>query len=141
MKAGFQTFLDVAGDAACYALDIIQLAIYETAKNLDPITALEAGIVRGFISYNQYNPDDNDNFFVTDPASYLALLTGQKWTVSHEPAGYVAAPGELVVERWERKVTGSTISHFRLPDWDSLADSKTVRYGALASKRIFRRAK
>ena len=140
MKAGFQTFLDEAGDAACYALDIIQIAIFDTGRNFDPINALDVGIGRGYIHYNEFNQDDNENFFVKDPAAFLSALTGKIWTVTKERPEYVAAEGEYVVERWERQVSGRLISHFRLPDWDSLADSKTVRYGAIASKRVFRRA-
>jgi hypothetical protein len=52
---------------------------------------------------------------------------------------YTPAKGEYVVDRWERVKTGAVIGHFRLPDWDSLYDSMTVRYGKIVSKRVFRR--
>jgi hypothetical protein len=139
MKQGIQTFLAEAGEAACYALDIIQIASEESKKILDPISMLEIGIHIGMIHYG--TPDDNDNFFVKDPALFLTTISGDEWTVTKESADYIAQPGERVVERWERKVTGSTIGHFRLPEWDSLVDSKTVKYGQLVSKRVFRRVK
>jgi hypothetical protein len=138
MKPGIQTFFGEIGEAACYALDIIQIAIEETGRNMDPVTMLDLGIHLDFIHYTA--PDDNDNFFVNDPAVFLTTISGIDWTMSKESADYVAKPGERVVERWERKVTGSTIGHFRLPEWDSLADSKTVKFGQLVSKRVFRRA-
>jgi hypothetical protein len=139
MKPGIQTFFSEAGESACYALDIIQIATEETGKLLDPITMLELGIHIGMIHYG--SPDDGDNFFVKDPALFLSTISGINWTVEKVGADYVAKPGERVVERWERVVTGSTIGHFRLPSWDSLADSKTVKYGAIVSKRVFRRVK
>ena len=139
MKAGIQTFLSEAGDAACYALDIVQIASRHIGRDIDPIYALDRGIAARMIHYSWANPDDNDNFFVTDPAGLLTLLTGDVWTVEKVGPDYVASVGEHVVERWERQVTGSTIGHFRLPDWDSLVDSKTVRFGAIVSKRVFRR--
>jgi hypothetical protein len=43
------------------------------------------------------------------------------------------------VDRWERVRTGAVTGHFRLPDWDSLHDSQTVKYGKIVSRRVFRR--
>jgi hypothetical protein len=137
MRAGIQTFLDEAGDAACYAIDIVKIAERFLCREIDVVTALEAGINYGFVHYNWNNPADNDNFFVKQPAELLGFLTSRKWTVRKEMPDYVPQPGELVVQRWERKRTGSTIGHFRLPDWDSLVASQTVRYGELVSLRIF----
>lgn len=139
MKQGIQTFFGEIGEAACYALDIIQIAIEETGKQLNPVEMIELGIHIGMIHYT--TPEDNDNFFVKDPALFLTTISGIEWTATKESADYIEKPGERVVERWERKVTGSTIGHFRLPEWDSLVDSNTVKYGILVSKRIFRRVK
>jgi hypothetical protein len=139
MKAGIQTFLGEAGEAACYALDILEIAERERGQKLDTVEALYRGIERGYIHYNEKNPLDNDNFFVKDPAAFLSLLAGGSWTVEKAGPDYVPAKGEYVVDRWERVKTGAVIGHFRLPDWDSLADSVTVKYGKIASKRVFRR--
>lgn len=139
MKQGIQTFFGEIGEAACYALVIIQIAIEESKKQLDPVAMLELGIHIGMIHYT--TPEDNDNFFVKDPALFLTTISGIDWAVTKENADYIAKQGERVVERWERKITGSTIGHFRLPEWDSLIDSKTVKYGQLVSKRVFRRVK
>jgi hypothetical protein len=128
-----------AGEAACYALDILEIAERVNGGPLDVLASLSRGIDRGFIHYNEKDPNDNDNFFVEDPAAFLSMLTGGRWTVEKAEPGYIPAPGEYVVDRWERVRTGAVTGHFRLPDWDSLQDSMTVRYGALVSKRIFRR--
>ena len=138
MKPGIQTFLAEAGDAACYALDIIQLGRQFAEEDFgDPVALLAEGIARGFIHYSWDNPDDSDNFFVASPDGFLSWLTGQKWTVRKEAPEYQPKAGELLVQRWERQVTGQTIGHFRLPAWDSLVDSKTVKFGKIASVRVF----
>ena len=139
MKSGIQTLLGEAGEAACYALDILEIAERVRGQKLDPVGALYQGIERGYIHYNENDPNDNDNFFVEDPAALLSMFAGGRWTVEKAGPGYVPARGEYVVDRWERVRTGAVIGHFRLPDWDSLHDSMTVRYGKIASKRVFRR--
>jgi hypothetical protein len=139
MKQGIQTLLSEAGEAACYALDIIEIAERVTGKNVEPVDALQEGIARGFIHYNETDPADNDNFYVSDPGAFLSMMTSTRWNVRKEGPEYTGASGEYVVDRWERVKTGGIIAHFRLPDWDSLADSQTVRYGKIASKRVFKR--
>jgi hypothetical protein len=141
MRSGIQTLLGEAGEAACYALDILEIAEREMrgGQKLDPVDALYLGIDRGYIYYNEKDPNDNDNFFVKDPAAFLAMFAGGRWTVEKAGPDYVPVRGEYVVDRWERVKTGAVIGHFRLPDWDSLHDSMTVRYGKIVSKRVFRR--
>lgn len=140
MRQGIQTFMAEAGESACYALDIVKIAERVTGKEIDPLAALYGAISSGFIHYNESDQNDNDNLFVRDPAAFLSSLTGSRWTVEKAGSDYQARPGEYVVDRWERVRTGTVIGHFRLPDWDSLADSQTVKYGKIASKRVFRRA-
>jgi hypothetical protein len=141
MRAGIQTLLGEAGEAACYALSILEIAERELwgGQKIDPVDALYLGIEKGYIHYNEKDPDDNDNFFVEDPAALLAMFAGGRWTVEKAGPDYVPVKGERVVDRWERNITGVVIGHFRLPDWDSLHDSKTVKYGQIVSKRVFRR--
>jgi hypothetical protein len=139
MKAGIQTLLGEAGEAACYALDILEIAERERGHKLNIIEALCQGIDCGFIYYNNEDPNDNDNFFVEAPEALLTMLAGGRWTVEKAGPEYVPARGEWVVDRWERVKTGAVIGHFRLPDWDSLSNSMTVRYGKIVSKRVFRR--
>jgi hypothetical protein len=138
MRKGTQDFLYEMWEAACYALCIIQMAEDRIMKNIDMLGAIEDAIDAGYIYFNRANHADNNNFFVKDPAAFLSLLTNEKWTVRHEPSSYVPTAKELVVERWERRRTGQTIGHFKLPYWDSLDDSQTVKYGTLVSYRVFK---
>ena len=139
MKAGIQTFLIESGEAACYALDILQLAEKITGKSRPVIETLIDCIDRKFIYYNWNNQNDNDNFTVLKPDAMLSHLTDIRWSVTKESDAYKARIGEWIVERWERVKTGTIIGHFRLPDWDSLADSQTVKFGKIASTRVFRK--
>jgi len=138
LRSGIQTFLSEAGESACYALDIIEISERFNGVHKDPVESLFYGISLGLIHYNERDPNDNDNFFVRDPAAFLSRLTGANWTAEKAEPNYKERPGEYIVERWERIRTGSVIGHFRLPDWDSLSDSQTVKYGKIASKRVFR---
>jgi hypothetical protein len=128
-----------AGEAACYALGIIEIANRFNKQEMPVMETLIKAIDSKYIYYNWKNVSDNDNFTVLDPARFLALMTCQPWQVEKVPFDYAPKPGEYVIDRWERQLTGKTIGHFRLPDWDSLADSQTVRYGKIVSRRIFRR--
>jgi phage gp29-like protein len=73
--AGIQTFLQEAGETACYALSIIKIAERITGRSIEPVTALVDGIEKKRIRYNWNDQDDGDNFFVADPAALLAALT------------------------------------------------------------------
>ena len=139
MKPGIQTLLGEAGEAACYALDVIEIAERVIGIDFDVVLAMYRGIDRGYIHYNEKDPNDNDNFFVENPPAFLSMLAGGRWTVEKTGPNYLPSPGEYVVDRWERIKTGTVIGHFRLPDWDSLSDSMTVRCGKIVSKRVFRR--
>lgn len=138
MFEGIQTFLDEGGDAACYALCILKIAERITGFKIDVIETLCVCIEKGFIYYNWKNPNDGNNFFVNEAAKMLSFLVGKSYTISKEAPNYVAKNNEQIVDRWERTKVGSVIGHFRLPDWDSLRDSQTVRFGKIASKRVFR---
>jgi hypothetical protein len=137
--AGIQTFLQEAGESACYALSIIKIAERITGRSIEPVTALVDGIEKKHIRYNWNDQHDGDNFFVADPAALLSALTGKPVTVRKETnINRGPAPGEYIVQCWERQAVGKTITHFRLPDWDSLKDSQTVKYGRVASLRVFK---
>jgi hypothetical protein len=136
---GIQTFFQKAGEAACYALCIVKLAEKITGNSVEPLEALLIGIERKAVYYNWENPDDPDNFFVKDPEAFLSMLTGKRVSVRKEEIFfYQPAPNEYVVQRWERPTPKMIYSHFKLPDWDSLCNSQTVKYGKITSLRIFR---
>jgi hypothetical protein len=141
MKKGIQTLLGEAGEAGCYAFDIIEIAERIGGREINLVSALYRGIEQGYIHYNEKDKNDNDNFFVENPPAFLAMLAGGKWTVEKTGPSYHPAAGEYVVDRWERLKTGTVIGHFRLPDWDSIDDSQTVKYGKIVSKRVFRKVR
>ena len=134
-----QTFFQEAGEATCYAFCIAKLAEKITGKVIEPIDALLSGIERKFIYYNRENPEDPDNFYVDNAEQFLSLLTGKRVTViKTNNVTYNPASNEYIAERWERPTPKMVYSHFRLPDWDSLHDSQTVKYGKLVSLRVFK---
>lgn len=137
LKEKIQSFLISAGEYACYALSIIKIAEEVNNSHIDVITALESGIERGYIAFNYDDYNDSNNFYINDAARFLSMLTEDVWTLKHLPGAYKAKPGEKVIYRWERKTVKGVISHFRLPEWDSLENSQTVKYGQIVSSRVF----
>lgn len=137
IKEKIQSFMQSAGEYGCYALSIIKLAEMENGEHIDLIVALESGIDKKYIKFNYDDYNDPDNFYVLYAHKFLSLLTNQVWIMRHERADYKPKQGEYIIQRWERATTGKTYSHFRLPEWDSLADSQTVKYGKLVSTRLF----
>ena len=134
-----QTFLMEAGEASCYALCIAKLAERITGKDIEPLEALLKGVRKNFFHYNWKNPDDPNNFFVNDPEGFIRHLSGRRVTVRKwDSVFYKPSPNEYIVERWERPTPKMIFSHFKLPDWDSLRDSQTVKHGKIVSLRIFR---
>jgi len=101
------------------------------------IVALESAIEKGYIYFNFDNYSDDNNFYIERPDKFLSHLTGVIWIIRHDKADYKPKENEKIVQRWERKTMGKTISHFRLPEWDSLEDSQTVKFGKIASVRVF----
>ena len=142
VRVGIQTFLQEAGEAACYALDIIKIAEEVLGKELPCVESLLLGVEKGCISYNWENREDSSNFFVTRPAEFLTALTGRRCGVRvvddpGEVKTWKAKEREYTVQCWQRKKTGYVVTHFRRPLWDSLASSVTVREGKLVSLRVF----
>jgi hypothetical protein len=128
-----QKLAEALGLAGCYFLSIVYLAEQLTGKPIDALRAFDEALRE-----SAARPDA----YLDDPAEILGQMAGGAWTVSKEAPDYQAKPGELEVLRFERD-TG--ISHFVAGDgsgrvaFDPYGDSRTVREGVLASKRIFRR--
>lgn len=137
IKEKIQSFMISVGNYACYALSIIKIAEEVNNSHIDVIVALESAIEKGYIYFNVDNYSDDNNFYVERPEKFLSHLTGDIWIVRHDKADYKPKDHEKIVQRWERKSTGKTISHFRLPEWDSLENSQTVQFGKIASVRVF----
>lgn len=133
---GIQTFLAEAGEASCYALQLLNVCIKKTGTVYPVIESLLLGIDSGYIYYNKNDPNDNNNFFVEYPDKFITLLTGLPCTVEHAPVDYKARQDQFIIERWERVTPKGTYSHFDSPDFHSLAFSYTVKYGKLVSLRV-----
>lgn len=121
-----QKIAEILGKDGCYLFCILR----KFGKDDEAIKYYPILVQKGLIK---------SDCFVLDPAKIAELVSGQKWTVRHERADYVCKEGEWEIQRWERKTTGVTYSHFTLPDWDPLGTSVTRNLGTLVSKRVFRR--
>lgn len=133
MRDNIQSFLLAAGNNGCYCFSIIKIAERITKTDIDPQSALQAGIDKKFIRVNEKNYSQGDNFYVLEPAKFLTHLSGWKCGVRKETADYKPKDGEIAVECWN--CNGRT--HFRLSNWDSLENSQVVKYGQIASLRVF----
>ena len=145
MKPGIQTFFAEAGEAACYAFDLIDVAQEWLERRgrdlkLDPCQSLELGVNAGHIHYNPEDEADENNFFVRDPAMFLQNLTGVPWEVWKAAPDYEerARPDEYVILRSERVSVGKTIGHFWRRRFNSLTHSLCVERGKIVSLRVCR---
>ena len=129
-----QNICEALGESGCYFFSILHIAEEITGKKLDPIAAYSECIEAGFM---------DSECFITYPGRILERYTGTMYEVSKAGTDAKPLPGEFEILRFERKETGVTHSHFVVGDgtgrvkYDPYQDSKTVRDGALVSKRIF----
>ena len=127
-----QTIAKTLGESGCYFLSLLHIA----GRDNDAI-----GLYRQAVAVGAMQED----CFVESPSKLLSLAAGGAWSVRHEAAGYVLAPDEIEILRFERKATTRTYAHFVVGDgrghcaWDPLDKSQTVAGGVLASKRIIKR--
>ena len=75
MKKGIQSFFLAAGNNGCYGFCIIKIAERILKAELDPQSALQAGIDNKFIRVNEKNYSQGDNFYVLEPAKFLTYLS------------------------------------------------------------------
>lgn len=133
MDKGIQSFFLSAGNNGCYCFCIIKIAERILKNDIDPLAALRSGIDNGFIDVAERDYANINNFYVRDPAKFLEYLSGWKCGVRKEGVDYKPKDDEIIVECWER----NRVTHFRLPDWDPLQNSQTVKYGKVKSLRVF----
>ena len=145
MKSGIQTLFAEAGEAACYAFDLADVAQEWLEKRgltkvLDPCQSLQKGIDSKRIHYNPDDENDEQNFFVDAPALFLQDLTGVPWEVWKAEPDYEgrAQADEYVILRSERTSTGKTVGHFWRRRFNSLRHSLCVERGKIVSLRICR---
>lgn len=137
MISGIQSLFSSAGKSACYFLAILELAERVSKKHFDFFAVLDYAAAKGYVKLDKTNYYASDNFYMNNPAGLLSFLTGKTYTATKENANYKAKEGELVVELYEFQ----SLTHFRLPDWDSLQASVVVNKGSLTGFRIFREVK
>lgn len=137
MRNGMQNLAYSLGSTGCYTLCLIDVAEEYSGKKIDILAVVEDAISKGYIYYNWENWNDPDNFFVKQPALFLEMLTGKKWTVSHDLAGKEKRKeNEYIIRRYECKQTGTTKAHFERDVFKPYLNSRTVRYGEEVSTRV-----
>ena len=135
---GIQTLLQEAGESGCYFFCLAHVAEKFLNAPIDVVDLMHKGIEKGAILYNEHDMNDNDNFFIQNPALLLYLATGAKWEVRYDKRDYRASVNEFVINRWERKATGKTWAHFDMSDFHPIAINhcNTILYGAIVSTRV-----
>ena len=145
MRQGVQDFLKIAGDEACYALQLIRAAEIHLVRELDIVRALYLGADSRWIYFNWKDYKDVQNFRVDNGAAFFSALVGEEFELLHMPADYQEQPGEYAIYKFAReqptKDKPIVITHFRAKDHDTLVYSRTVAEGKLVGKRILRKKK
>lgn len=132
-----QRWFNVLGRYGCYFLSILHAAEKVTGKYIDAFAAFMLAMDKGYVK---------EDCFVTNPAELLIWLTGEKWTMTKEAAGFVCVDAEVEILRYEWQETTELHGHFVVGDgdggieYDPYGESLTVKNGKLVSKRIFRKA-
>lgn len=138
LRNGIQNLLAEAGESACYAICLIDVAVEYSQKKIDIVNSLISAIDRGYIIYKWEDRNFDDNFWVQYPALFLEMMTGKKWSVTKEPSYYNRKEGDYIICRWERNRTGSVSSHFNRMDFEPYLNSVTVQHGTVKSLRVCR---
>lgn len=102
----------------------------------DKIKIIEKIIKTGYVDFNWNNYNDDNNFYVKNPAGVLELLTGKKWSVTKELPSYKKEKREYLIEYWYKAPYG----HFARTkkSFNSLQTSNCVKNGVLHSYRVAR---
>jgi hypothetical protein len=131
MKQGIQSFIKSIGDSGCLVLCMIKIAEIHRQRIYNPFEVISRALEEDWLS---------EDMFVKNPEAIMQFLTDERWEYSHNSISTPRVNGKVYcIERWERSTTAGTTSHFRLPEWDPLKDSQTVKYGRIASYRILRK--
>ena len=132
----FQQIASIFGESGCYFDSIITAGEEIAKKTIDRLRFYGRARNQGWMLANCY---------LESPDEILQDITDCPWTVRKESAAYKTKPGEIEILRFEwNNRPGSTLSHFVLGDgngevkYDPMGDqSPVVKYGVLASKRVF----
>lgn len=110
-------------ESGCYFLCICKMAERYMNKEVDVVNVAQVAMEHGWIYRD---------FTVQKPDSIFSYLTGRRPIVSMTEQ---KPDCEYYVECWYNSRTQFT--HFKLPDWDSLTNSVTVKEGKITSYRKF----
>jgi hypothetical protein len=136
LKQGVQDMISTIGAFGCYALTLCRVAELAGGVKTNIGTAaddIERAIAAGCIK---------EDMTVLDGAAFLRRLTLMDWRKDYQPAGYKPREGDYLVAEWYNKRTGKTHFTLEYPEkWNSLADSVTVKEGAIRSYRVYRAGK
>lgn len=130
MKEAIQKKCYEIGKSGCYFLSILRQAEIITGRTYNPIEEYEKSLEKNYIG---------EDCFVKQPAKILSDLTGMNFTVSKQNKNYALEKNEYEVLYFVNDATG----HFVLGDgkgnvlFDPYGKSKTVKEGAIESKRVF----
>jgi hypothetical protein len=130
-----QKLMETLGDEGCYVHCIVHLGEGVVQERVDTIPVFLDALDKKHAQMN---------CLVLDAAAILGSITGVEWVKRNEGPDYERKPGELEIQRWERKSGKGSTVHFVVAEesgiWDPYGNSRTVREGVLVSKRIFSRA-
>ena len=134
-----QAIAKTIGEKGCYYFSLLHIGDAENrALELYELTTA---------TRPKNKPIMDKDCYINDPPALLKLAIGGEWAVRHELADYIPVEGEREILRFERVITGATLSHFVVGDgkgkvaYDPLGKSQTVRLGKLVSKRIVKGSK
>ncbi len=135
MEARQRDFLEI-GQQGCLVFSLIHLAEGVTGAYVDAWRTYTEALSQGLIRVDCY---------VNDIAALFGRLTSQRWICLKMDPDYVVANGELLVLRYEKQGTVSTVTHFVCEDYDPLALDLNAKKSdgspvwTLAKKYILRR--
>lgn len=121
MQKGIQTKLNHIGDYGCYFLCLLHKAGFKEDNIVE---------IYDYCLKNNWIDEDCTILRPDDIALYLFRTNLHCTITEQKPRNCV-----FYIECWYNKRTG--YRHFKLPDWDSLENSVTVKEGYIESYRAY----
>lgn len=125
------------GKWGCYFFCILDIAKEIVQKTFDIFDTAYFAIKAGFIVFNIDDYTDENNFFISEPAKILKMLTGYTFDVRIESPDYVLKENEYAVEEWSNNGKKHFARMYR--GYNPLQSSVCVNEGKITSLRVFRR--
>jgi len=144
MIPAVQRWFTELGEAGCYAICLILTAGRMLGKELDIFTEFVKLVHLKLVYLNTSDFDDPKNCEVQDTPLVMKVLLdgGVNFTYRKDLGNYIPKKDEFCVEKWFRSFTSKgteyKYTHFVLPDYDPLGNSKTKELGTCVEKRVFK---